>query len=221
MTEANLEQRARTLRETLQTHFIDEQGYLIYNLNRHTMKPFTKEYMKQHGCSVGHTLETPSGRWTYEDTMFNSGIYLVALTEEYLVTGDASVRAIADRVFDDIQPLIQENDDIDPGYIGKPWGGHQQKSTTIDQTWYFCFGLHRYCEMADPGRKKRAEEMILGNVDWWIKRGYRHFGHRDDVPPCWLSPSHGGGAMAAAPWRRSISDTCTQRTRSIWMNAND
>lgn len=99
-------------------------------------------------------------------------------------------------MFDDIQPLIQENDDIDPGYIGKPWGGHPQKSTTIDQTWYFCFGLHRYCEMADPGRKKRAEEMILGNVDWWIKRGYRHFGHRDDVPPCWLSPSHGGGAMA-------------------------
>ena len=64
--------------------------------------------------------------------------------------------AIANRIFDDLQPLMQENSAIDPGYIGKPWGGMAQKSTTMDQTFFFNMGLYLYARITDAERANRA-----------------------------------------------------------------
>lgn len=187
---AGLEARARTFREAIETHFIDEKGYLIYNLDRRTLRPFTPEALAGKEIAL-------KGDWTYEDTMFLSGLYLYALTEEYLVTSDASVQAIAAKFFDDLQPLLAENDQIEPGYIGKPWGGIPRQSTTLDQTFYFCFGLHRYTEIADAGRKRRAGEIIARNVDWWMRRDY-FWGTTpgDETVSGWLGPAFGGAMLA-------------------------
>ena len=78
---------AHAFREMIEQHFFDARGLLIYNLNRRTLRPFTDAELA--GCSVPHTDETPAGRWTYEDTMFCSGLYFWALAEEYRVTLNA------------------------------------------------------------------------------------------------------------------------------------
>ena len=76
-----LRQRARNMRDTIETYFIDDRGHLRYNINKNTMKPFTEDELA--GMEVASVGSTTAGRWTYEDTMFLSGIYLWALSEEY------------------------------------------------------------------------------------------------------------------------------------------
>lgn len=190
----HLEDRARTFRDTIEEHFFDERGILICNVNRHTLLPFTEKDLADSIVTLSGSSR--AGRWAYEDTMFCVGMYLRALVEEYQVTQDPDVKAIADRIFDDLQPMIQQGHDIDPGYIGKPWGGEVQKSTTIDQTWFFNLGLYLYAQIADTNRAKRAGEIIAGNVDWWMRRDYRTFGLPADAPPAFLNPFQGGAALA-------------------------
>jgi len=194
-----LEEQAKSVQDTIEEHFFDERGWLIERINRHTMKPYGKYELDE--SAQGYSDDDPdpataAERATYEDTMFCTGLYLWALAEQYAVTKDESVKAIADRIFDDIQPLIDMNDEIDKGYIGKPWGGRPRRRTTLDQTFYFTFGLNRYTEMADERRTKRVGEIISGNVDWWMGRNYRDFQYPDEEVSGWLSPAF-GGAMCA------------------------
>jgi hypothetical protein len=172
-----LEQRARHMLDVLEKYFFDAKGLLLYNINRRTMRPFTKAELAE------------TDVWTYEDTMFCTGLYLWALSEAWQVTGDAGAQQIGRRVFRDLQPLLAENDAIEPGYIGKPWGGHPAQHTTLDQTFYFCMGLYSFTKMADAQERRRAGEVIVANVEWWRRQKYFH-------GDSWLSPSHGGAMLA-------------------------
>jgi len=190
-----LEARAAAMRETIEAHFFDDRGWLIERINRETMRPYARDELPE--AAQGYTDDdaepaTAAERATYEDTMFCTGLYLWGLVEQHRVTGERAARAVADRVFDDLQPLIAANDRIQPGYIGKPWGGRPRRRTTLDQTWYFTFGLHRYMEIADGARRRRAGEIIAANVDWWMGRDYHDFQFPGEAVSGWLSPAFGG-----------------------------
>lgn len=198
MATDKLEKRATSIQNTIEEHFFDERGWLMERINMHTMKPYGKHEIAEE--AQGYSDDDPepataAERATYEDTMFCSGLYLWALAEQYRVTRDDAAKAIADRIFDDLQPLIAENDKIEKGYIGKPWGGRPRRRTTLDQTFYFTFGLHRYTEIADAARRKRAGEIIAANVDWWMSRDYCDFQFPDEKVSGWLSPAFGGCMM--------------------------
>jgi len=194
-----LESRAAAIRGTIEQFFFDRRGWLIERVNQHTMKPYGRGELPEE--AAGYTDDDPNPataaeRATYEDTMFCTGLYLWALTEQHRVERTPTAKAIADRVFDDLQPLLGENDRIEKGYIGKPWGGRPRRRTTLDQTFYFTFGLHRYTEIADDTRKRRAAEIIAANVDWWMGRDYHDLQFPDEEVSGWLSPAFGGCMMA-------------------------
>jgi hypothetical protein len=125
-----------------------------------------------------------------------SGLFIWALSEEYKVTADPEVISLADTFFENITVLIEESFRIEKGFLGKPWGGKPSMNTTLDQTLYLCMGLHVYSQVADSAHSAKASEIITAVADWWISRGYRHFGHNPDIQPCWLGESHGGGMLA-------------------------
>jgi len=196
---SSLEERAFSIQDVIEEHFFDDRGWLMERINMHTMKPYGKHELAEE--SQGYDDDEPepataAERATYEDTMFCTGLYLWSLTEQHLVTGDDASKRIADRIFDDLQPLIAMNDKIEKGYIGKPWGGRPRRRTTLDQTFYFTFGLHRYAEMADEAQKRRVGEIIAANVDWWMGRDYCDFQYPDEEVSGWLSPAFGGAMMA-------------------------
>jgi len=190
----DLAARALEFRDTIERHFFDERGILICNVDSRTLQPFKEEDLSD--AVVPLSGGSKVGRWAYEDTMFCTGMYLRALVEEYGVTRDKKVKAIADRIFDDLQPLIRENYEIEPGYIGKPWDGRPQRKTTIDQTFFFCFGLFLYAQIADDARKQRAGEIIAANVDWWMKDDYHPLDMARDEPPAFLNPFQSGAVLA-------------------------
>ena len=194
-----LEDRAKSTQKMIEDHFFDKRGWLMECLNMHTMKPYGRDELPEEASGYSDDDPIPATaaeRKTYEDTMFCTGLYLWSLSEQYAVTGDEEPRKIADRIFDDLQPLIAMNDEIEKGYIGKPWGARPRRRTTLDQTFYFTFGLNRYSEMADPQRQKRIAEIVSGNVDWWMGRNYCDFQYPDEKISGWLSPAFGGAMMA-------------------------
>ena len=194
-----LEDRARATQNMIEEHFFDERGWLMECLNMHTMKPYGRDELPEGAAGYSDDDPNPATaaeRKTYEDTMFCTGLYLWSLTEQHAATGNEEPKIIADRIFDDLQPLIAMNDEIEKGYIGKPWGGRPRRRTTLDQTFYFTFGLNRYTEMADATRKKRVGEIVAANVDWWMGRDYCDFQYPDEEVSGWLSPAF-GGAMCA------------------------
>ena len=189
-----LHECAAGLGEVVESCFIDDSGWLRCNINCNTMKPFTEAELEPYEItSLG---ASKAERWTYEDTMFCSGLYLWALVEEFKVTGNDEVRSRGERFFDDLMKLIEQFNRIEPGYIGKPWGARPSRETTIDQTLYLCFGLHAYHSIADSSRQKKISETIVNNADWWIGRDYRNFQTPDNMKPVWLNPSHVSGTMS-------------------------
>lgn len=212
----NLSGRAKEFRDAVEKHFFDENGILICNINRHTLKPFTDEDLADSVVTLKGASK--AGRWAYEDTLFCTGMYLRALVEEYEVTRDPEVKAIADRVFDNLQPMVQQAHAIEPGYLGKPWGGEVQKETTIDQTLFFNMGLFLYARITDADRAKRAREIVTANVDWWTGRKYRTFGLPAEAPPAFLNPFQGGAALA----QTRLAYLCTRDGKYLeacdWLN---
>jgi|GEM_PF-5711329 len=191
---STVHQTATRLTDLLESKFIDEQGLMRYNLDTRTSKPFTNEALAQ--AQIALNSDHPTDRWSYEDTLFITGIYFWALTEQVLTTQDPQARQTADRLLDKLLPLIEQCNAIEPGFLGKPWGGRPNPDNiTIDQTFYLCAGLFRYCEIADDDRKQQAARIVIDNTDWWIRNGYYNPGHLRTVPPCWLSRSHGPVTM--------------------------
>jgi len=126
METVDLEARAHAMRDMIEEHFFGDRGWLMERINQHTLEPYGKHDLAEEAQGYADDDPDPATaaeRATYEDTMFCTGLYLWALTEQYRVTRDDAAKAIADRVFDDLQPLIAENDKIEKGYIGKSRGG--------------------------------------------------------------------------------------------------
>ena len=185
--------RAAELRDAIESYFIDENGILRYNININTMKPFTEEELEPYevACVGGGK----AARWTYEDSMFCSGYYILSLVEEYRVTKDEAVRKKADKFFDDLLILINECQTVAPGYIGKPWGGVPSDNTNVEQTGRLIFGLHEYHSITDNKRKSQIDRIITTNTDWWISRDYKNYQTPDDAVPCELLPGYVGAMM--------------------------
>lgn len=189
-----LENRAYDFRNTIEDHFIDEKGLLRCNINIKTMQPFTEKELEPFEITASGS--TKAGRWTYEDTMFCSGLYLWSLVEEFKVTGNVEIKSKAQNFFEDLTKILKKSDKIESGYIGKPWGGEPSLETTLDQTFYLCMGLHAFCSISEGKDKKQASKIIVRNTDWWINRDYKNFQTPSDAIPVWLLPSHVGAMMA-------------------------
>lgn len=192
--ESIIEDRAHDFRQTIEDCFIDESGLLQYNINIETMRPFTEEELEPFEITASGS--TKAGRWTYEDTMFCSGLYLWSLVEEFKVTGNVEIKSKAEHFFENLTKVLDKSDQIESGYIGKPWGGEPSLETTLDQTLYLCFGLHAFCSISEGEYKEQASRIIIRNTDWWIRRNYKNFQAPSDVLPVWLLPSHVGAMMA-------------------------
>ena len=188
-----VEDRAEQLHDLIDRYFIADNGFLRYNINRQTLRPFTEKELE--GCEVVWDGTDTADRWTYEDTVYTSGIYFWALAEAYKVSGDERHRQRADRLFDGLVPLFQACSEIEPGYIGKPWGAKPSRNTTLDQTFYLTTGLHEYHTIANDDRKPKIDQVITSNADWWIRRDYYNFDHPTDVQAIWTKPSHSGPMM--------------------------
>lgn len=158
--------------------FRDEKGVIRSAIGR-DLKPLgasgklddpgvSGDFLRFDGCPLREDFIS------YENSGMVMGAYLVAMTEKFRKTGEASARDRARRTFQGIRTVYRASQSVARGFFCKPWGGRPSRETSSDQYVYVMNGLDRYCAIADETERREIALMIGDMARFWIDRGYRY-----------------------------------------------
>jgi hypothetical protein len=121
----------------------------------------------------------PEGPWEYrnnENSIFTSGLWLVAQVERFLATGEAAAQAEAARAYASLEAIYRLGEaDGKPGWMGKPYGFRLSDQTSGDQYLGAMWGLWCYLPIAPAAHAARAREMLVQFARYWRSVDYQIF----------------------------------------------
>lgn len=175
----DLETIEASLLQIMESLFLDEDGFYRSEINARTLRPYQADDPEilppdKQWARRGLMPEEAKGiHMNYEDAGMTTGNYLQALVAKYKKTSDKETRKILGRTFEAMSLLhrrVAETNEYGEGFIPKPYLGIRNVSRVFemsaDQWIKFGRGLDLYREIATPGEKVRAEEILVSMARW-------------------------------------------------------
>ncbi len=171
----DLKQRAEAFEDLVETSLVDATGLLLSALDSRTMKPFARgfftgdlDFIRSPGADIGEYADLMA----YENSGMVSGAYLCAMLGQYDATRDPRALDRAYRTFEGIRTLFNRCQEVEPGYLCKPYGGQITRETSSDQYIYVLTALDRFCKIAGRAERDQAVAMIAALSRYWMDHDY-------------------------------------------------
>jgi len=175
----------KSLVRIMEELFLDEDGFYRSEINARTLRPYQpedSEILPPHLQWARRGLmpeEAKCIHMNYEDAGMTTGNYLQALIAKYRKTADAETRKLLGRTFEAISTLhhmTAESNEYGEGFLPKPYLGIRNVSRVFemsaDQWIKVGRSLDLYREVASPGEKARAEEILVSMARWLDDRDF-------------------------------------------------
>lgn len=173
----DLSNRAQEFAEIIESGLVDSTGLLLSMLDSRTMKPFARgfftadlDFLRSPDADVG---EDYAEVMDYENSGMVSGAYLCSLLCRYDATRDTEALVRARRTFEGIRTLFKRCQEVEAGYLCKPYGGRITREASSDQYIYILTALDRFCRVAGRAERDEAVAMITALSGYWVKRRYK------------------------------------------------
>jgi hypothetical protein len=121
-----------------------------------------------------------------ENTLWATGFFLWSQILRYKVTHEPEALETARKCFRDLSHVFRICRKIEPGLLGKPYGGCAGNTTSYDQSaWPVLFYVQYAQELATPQERAEAVRYMALHGEYYLQRNWvmNHFGHYERVVP--------------------------------------
>lgn len=237
---AKAEQFERLAQKTL-----DERGICLMTIDARTERYVTNDCFDglSRGDAMPEAVATateaqPAEYWSHENPGMGAHRYLSSLAHKKRAGHPASAAREARRIFGGLLEIHRLGNEIEPGFICKPYGGRPSRETSIDELFGHSIALWIYHrEFASDQEKRRIAAQCVETARWIVRHDfqYTYFGTRDFLyrwnkpidhrTPMLKSPMflHLAGCFAGALDMEHLGAAMTLRGREVlaWREAAD